>query len=97
VGGVDDIDRQSAFGDASVVGAVGVVDVDVFGEVLAEAAEGVRSDVYGSGPSEPGLARGPGPVECHGVVTAVNGGHDFDRHADEQWSLKRRRTTSESG
>jgi hypothetical protein len=26
-------------------------------------------------------------VECHNVVTAVNGGHDLDRHADEQWPL----------
>jgi hypothetical protein len=26
-------------------------------------------------------------IECHGVLTAVNGVHDFDRHADEPWSL----------
>jgi hypothetical protein len=40
VGWIDDIGGDAAFGDATVVGAVGVVDVDVFGEVLAEAAEG---------------------------------------------------------
>jgi hypothetical protein len=26
--------------------------------------------------------------ECHDVLTAVNGGHDLDRHADEQWPPK---------
>ena len=38
MGGVDDVCGDAAFGDAAVVGAVGVVDVDVFGEVLAQAA-----------------------------------------------------------
>jgi hypothetical protein len=37
VGGVEDIGGDAAVGDAAVVGAVGVVDVDVFGEVSAEA------------------------------------------------------------
>jgi hypothetical protein len=26
-------------------------------------------------------------LERHSVLTAVNGGHDLDRHADEQWPL----------
>ena len=37
VGGVDDIGGDAAFGDAAGVGAVGVVEVEVFGEVGAQA------------------------------------------------------------
>ena len=40
MGGVDDIGGDSALGDAAVVGAVGVVEVQVFGQVSAEAAVG---------------------------------------------------------
>jgi hypothetical protein len=37
VGGVEDIDGDAALGEAAGVGAVGVVGVEVFGEVCAEA------------------------------------------------------------
>ncbi|MDX6551092.1 MAG: hypothetical protein QOJ31_1776, partial [Gaiellales bacterium] len=26
-------------------------------------------------------------IECHSVLSAVNGGHDLDRHADKRWPL----------
>ena len=38
MGGVDDIDGESAAGEAAGVGAVGVVVVEVFGEVGSQAA-----------------------------------------------------------
>ncbi|MFZ0712990.1 MAG: hypothetical protein WAN02_02100 [Mycobacterium sp.] len=40
VGGVDDVGGDAALGDAAVVGAVGVVEVEVLVEVLAEPAVG---------------------------------------------------------
>jgi hypothetical protein len=40
VGGVDDICRDAAFGDAAGVGAVGVVELEVLGQVGSQAAVG---------------------------------------------------------
>lgn len=68
MGGVDDIGGDAAFGDAAVVGAVGVVGVEVVGEVAGEAAV---SDVEVAGEAWPPALFQDGLVEAFDVAVGL--------------------------